>query len=291
MGEALDAVGERLRDHGDDRLVMTDERRLRSLLVRLGAEFGASGRDGVAQAAVMVELLHRASAADAHRGDVLRPDRLLARSAQLAAGLGTSVLQLHAQTAGRLAAGQMRELAGPAPGEDPVARYFEVAAGRTAALFALSLGSGALQAATPDRCVRALTDYGEHLGVALRIAEDLLATTAPAARTGHAPGKDPFDGAPGLPVLLARADTSARGAELRGLLTGDMPDEAARRRALELLRTAPATRRAEAALSGRLAAAVAALGVLPPLPARTTLHALCDLVAVGNRPDHMRSWP
>nr|UWU44284.1 putative polyprenyl diphosphate synthase [Streptomyces atrovirens] len=285
MSEALEVVEGRLRGHvsGAPRPGVADVSdllggsaggRLRPFLVLLGAEFGESWENGVTEAAVMVELLHVSSVTGAESG----ADWLLARSAQLAAGLGPRALELNARTAGRLVGAQLRQLAGPAPGEDPVAHYFEVTAGATAALLSLSLGVGALQAGTRADWVRALIGYGEHLGAALRIADDLLAVTAPAG--GDGARGDPFTGAPGLPRLLARTDTTARGAELRRLVTDGATTEAARRRALELLRASPATRRAEAALHERLAAAVSAVGILPPLPARRALYALCDVVAL-----------
>jgi heptaprenyl diphosphate synthase len=291
MSEALDVVEDRLQDclcnapepgfaALSDRIARADDGRLRPLLVLLGAEFGKSWGDGVIQAAVMVELLHISSVAGAHPSTAPGTDWLLARSAQLAAGLGPHALRLNAQTAGRLVGGQLRQLAGPAPGEDPVAHYFEVTASATASVLSLSLGVGALQAANPDRWVQDLIGYGEHLGVALHIADDLLVATAPAADTGDAPARDPFAPTPGLPALLARTDTTARGAELRRLLTTDAMTEATRQRALELLRTAPATRRAETALHQRLTAAVAAVGVLPSVPARRALYALVDFVAL-----------
>ncbi|MEV4738704.1 polyprenyl synthetase family protein [Streptomyces sp. NPDC049555] len=276
-------------------------KRMRPLLVLLGAQFGEPWDEGVTVAAVVAELVHLSSlyhddvmdqaatrhgvpSANARWGErtaVLGGDWLLARSAQLAAGLGADALRLNAETAGRLVSGQLRELTGPAPDEDPVAHYFRVTEGKTAALLAMSLGIGALQAGAPEPYTAALAAYGEHLGIAFQIADDLLDLAAPATLTGKEQGKDLLAGVPSLPVLLARADTGAAGAELRALLAaGALADPADHRRALELFRTAPARARAEEILHQRLADARAALAVLPPLTARRALDALCDFVAL-----------
>ncbi|MDJ0382257.1 polyprenyl synthetase family protein [Streptomyces sp. G-G2] len=311
MGEVLAGAEKRLqdsaRDAGDPRiadltghLAAAGGKRLRPVLVLLGAEFGDPWRHGVTDAAVIAELVHISSlyhddvmdeAETRHgvpsanvrwgrRTAVFGGDWLLARSAQLAAGLGPQALRLNAETAGRLVAGQLRELTGPAPGEDPVSHYFQVIAGKTAALLSMSLGIGALQAGAPEPYVRALTAYGEHLGAAFQIADDLLDLAAPAEDTGKERGKDLLAGVASLPVLLALADLDPDNEELRALLAdGPVTQPAAHRRALELFDTASATAQAAAIMHQRLAAARDALGVLPQRTARRALDALCDFVA------------
>ncbi|MEW2124641.1 polyprenyl synthetase family protein [Streptomyces sp. NPDC058369] len=313
MNEALAAAEKELQDCVHDapdpriaaltgHLAAAGGKRLRPLLVLLGAEFGDPWRDGVGRAAVIAELVHLSSlhhddvmdgaatrhgvaSANARWGDrtaVLGGDWLLARAARLAAGLAPGVIQLNARTAARLVSGQLGELTGPADGEDLVAHYFHVAGGKTAALLAMSLGLGALQSGAPAPHVAALTEYGEQLGIAFQIADDLLDLASPAALTGKPQGMDLLAGVDSLPVLLARAGDDAADAELRALLSDGAPlTPAGHRRALELFRRSPATAQAEALMRGRLTRARACLAGLPPLPARTALTALCDYVARG----------
>ncbi|MFJ4283506.1 polyprenyl synthetase family protein [Streptomyces massasporeus] len=274
-------------------------KRLRPLLVLLGAEFGDPWRDGITQAAVIAELVHIASlhhddvmdgaptrhgvpSAHARFGErtaVLGGDWLLARAAQLAAELGPEAVRINARAAGSLVAGQLRELTGPAPGEPPVTHYFQVIAGKTAALLSMSLGVGALQAGAPERSVTALTEYGEQLGLAFQIADDLLDLSAPAEHTGKERGTDLLGGVPTLPVLLALESDDPADAELRELLAAGPVPAASARRALELFARSPALAETEAVLRRRLDRARAALDVLPQLPARHALLALCDYVA------------
>ncbi len=275
-------------------------KRLRPLLVLLGAEFGDPWAHGVTQAAAIAELVHIASlyhddvmdgAATRHgvpsvharwgeRAAVLGGDWLLARAAQLAAELGSAAVHLNAQAAGRLVVGQLRELAGPGPGEDPVTHYFQVAAGKTAALFAMSLGIGAIQAAAPAPVAAALAECGEQIGIAFQIADDLLDLKAPAELTGKERGKDLLADVHSLPVLLAREGVDRADAELRDLLAAGPVPAAALPRALELFERSTALDEAEAVMHRRLDRAKAALDGLPPLPAHRALLALCDHVAL-----------
>ncbi|MEU9031357.1 polyprenyl synthetase family protein [Streptomyces sp. NPDC048383] len=275
-------------------------KRLRPLLVLLGAEFGDPWTPGVTQAAAISELVHIASlyhddvmdgAATRHgvpsaharwgeRAAVLGGDWLLARAAQLAADLGPAAVHLNARAAGRLVAGQLRELAGPGPDEDPVTHYFHVAAGKTAALLAMSLGIGATQACAPAAAVAALTDCGEQLGIAFQIADDLLDLTSPAELTGKERGKDLLAGVQSLPVLLARESTDPADAELRDLLHAGPVPAAALPRALDLFERSQAPAETEAVMHRRLDRARTALASLPALPARRALLALCDYVAL-----------
>ncbi|MFF5897979.1 polyprenyl synthetase family protein [Streptomyces argenteolus] len=308
--ESLIAVEKRLLDcaaeSGDPRvaaltghIATAGGKRLRPLLVLLGAEFGEPWRDGVVEAAVIAELVHISSLYhdDVMDGAELRHgvasanalwgarlavaggNWLLARAARLAAELGPDMVRFQADVASELVVGQLREMTGPAEGEDPVAHFFQVTSGKTAALLAMALGAGALRAEAPASYGRALTEYGRQLGIAFQISDDLLDLLAPASATGKEQGKDLAAGVPSLPVLLAAADRRPAGAELRELLAaGPLADPADRRRALELFAHSPAPAAAEAHLRRRLRLARAALDALPAGPAHRALHALCDYV-------------
>ncbi|MFF8034133.1 MULTISPECIES: polyprenyl synthetase family protein [unclassified Streptomyces] len=312
LGRAL-AGAERLlrestRDASDPRvraltghLAATGGKRMRPLLVLLAAEFGDPGSAGVDRAAVVAELVHLASlyhddvvdrAATRHgaasanalwgnRMAAMGGNWLLARAARMSADLVPAALTLNARTANRIVAGQLRELAGPRPGEDCVAHYFRVTAGKTAALLSMSLGVGAFQSGASPEVAGRLVEYGEQLGLAFQIADDLLDLLSPEACSGKAQGMDLLAGVPSLPVLLAREGTEPCDAELRELLAaGAAAGPGWHRRALDLFAVSRATARAQTLMHQRLARAREALGVLPPLPARRTLDALCDFVAL-----------
>ncbi|MFD5496846.1 polyprenyl synthetase family protein [Streptomyces sp. NPDC001812] len=281
-------------------LVATGGKRLRPLLVLLGAEFGDAESEGAVDAAVLAELVHvsslyhddvidnadtrhGAASANARWGNrraVFAGDWLLAQAAQLACALGPHAVRMNAVTADRLVQGQMLELLGPDSGTAPLDHYFQVTAGKSASLIALSLRLGALQAGASAAYVDALAEYGEQLGLAFQISDDLLDIEAPASSSGKEPGKDVEAGVLSLPVLLALFDDEPGDGELRALLAaGPAAGTHPHRRALELLRDSPALATAEAMMDDRLALARTALAALPPTPARGVLGSLCDFVA------------
>lgn len=280
-------------------LVAAGGKRMRPLLALLGAEFGDPGAAGIVDAAVITELVHVASlhhddvmdAAPTRHGApsvnarwgntiaVLTGDRLLARIAKLAAGLGDGALRLYADTANRLVRGQLRELSGPAGPDDQPAHYFAVIADKSGSLISASVRLGARQAGAPHSAELALAEFGEYLGTAFQISDDLIDITSERSQSGKQPGTDLALGIPTLPVIFALNDTGAEGRELRELLEdGALGDEALRGRALDLLRSSPALDQARAVLNDHLDRARAALAELPPGPAVPALAALCDLI-------------
>ncbi|MFG2132186.1 polyprenyl synthetase family protein [Streptomyces sp. NPDC048751] len=281
-------------------LIAAGGKRLRPLLTLLGAEFGAPRAVGVVEAAVVAELIHTASL---HHDDVMDEalirhgvtsvnarwgntvavrsgNWLLAKAAQLSAGLTTEAVPIQAEASERLVQGQLRELVGPALPEDRLPHYFDVIADKSASLLSLSLRLGAAQAGAPASVGEALAEYGEHLGVAFQISDDLIDIASPSADLGKEQGKDLAVGVAGLPVLLVLDGAWPGDDELRGLLSdpGGLRGER-HLRALALLQRSPAMERAGRIMDERLAGARSALAALPPGPPRRALDALCDFVA------------
>ncbi|GLW48080.1 hypothetical protein Stsp02_37420 [Streptomyces sp. NBRC 14336] len=281
-------------------LVRAGGKRLRPLLTLLGAEFGDPRAAGVVEAAVVSELIHTASL---HHDDVMDKalirhgvtsvnagwgnavavrsgNWLLAKAAQLAAGLTPAAVPLQAQASERLVRGQLRELVGPDGDRERLRHYFDVVADKSASLFSFALRLGAVQSGAPQEVDEALAHYGEHLGTAFQISDDLLDVTASAWQSGKEQGKDLAVGVAGLPVVLVLDAGRPQDAELLALLSGPAGLSGAQRdRALGLLRRSDALDRARALMDGRLAAARGALAPLPPGPARRALDGLCDVVA------------
>ncbi|AXE79832.1 polyprenyl synthetase family protein [Streptomyces atratus] len=281
-------------------LVATGGKRLRPLLVLLGAEFGDPGSEDVIEAAVLAELIHvsslyhddviddagtrhgapSANALWGKRRAVFAGDWLLALAAQVACELGPQAVRMNAVAADRLVHGQTQELLGPGPGTAPLDHYFQVAAGKSASLIALSLQLGAVQAGAPDAYVTVLAEYGEQLGLAFQISDDLLDISSPLSASGKEPGMDLEAGVPSLPVLLALAGDDLGDGELRDLIaTGPAAGTRQHRRALELLQDSAALAAAGSMMYDRLALARTALTALPQTPALRVLDALCDFVA------------
>jgi len=105
-----------------------------------------------------------------------------------------------------LCRGQAMEAALAGDPQCPVASYLEVARLKTGALFRAACLVGGLLGGADPATAAALAGYGEHVGVAFQISDDLLPYVTPAEVAGKAPGSDLTNGRPTLPVLLAYRD-------------------------------------------------------------------------------------
>ena len=279
-------------------LVAAGGKRFRPLLALVAGQFGDCDAPGVVRSAVVVELTHvatlyhddvmdeaslrrGASSANARWGNtvaILTGDFLFARASDIAADLGTESVRIQARTFERLVQGQLRETLGPRPGEDPVAHYLSVLSDKTASLIATSARLGALHAGAPSDVVEVLARYGERIGMAFQLADDLLDIAGDSASSGKTPGTDLREGVRTLPVLYALRSSDPADARLRSLLSEPLIDDADHATALSLLRGHRAMAEAQAEVRRWADDARAALTPLPDVPARRALEALCDSV-------------
>jgi heptaprenyl diphosphate synthase len=276
-------------------------KRFRPLLVLLAAETGERpDSDDVVTAACIVEITHVGSLyhddvmdeAALRRGAdsanarwdnlvaILTGDFLFARSSELTATLGADAVRIQAETFTRLVEGQILETVAPAPGEDPLAHYLEVVAGKTGSLIATSARYGARFSGASLQIEEALAAYGEIVGSAFQLSDDILDVASESEESGKTPGTDLREGVPTLPVLMARASTDPADARLLELLDADLTDDVLHAEALALLRRHPAMDQARAYVLAQAAEAKALLAVLPAGPVRAALEAFADVVAV-----------
>lgn len=279
-------------------LVDAGGKRFRPMLVLLASQFGDPHAAGVVPAAVVVELTHLATLyhddvmdeADLRRGApsanarwdntvaILTGDFLFSRASELLADLGPEAVRIQAHTFGRLVVGQIKETLGPSDGDDPVEHYLAVVADKTGSLIATSGRFGAMMAGASQDIVEVMTTYGELIGVAFQLADDVLDVSSDSSDSGKRPGTDLREGVRTLPVLHAVRSTDPADAELQELLRSDLTDDVRHARALELLRASDAMGRARANLQRHADAARDALHPLPDGPAKESLEALCDAV-------------
>ena len=280
-------------------LMQAGGKRFRPLLVLLAAETADPTRDGVLTAACVVELTHLASLyhddvmdeADLRRGAesanarwdnhvaILTGDFLFAKASELTAELGADAVRVQAQTFGRLVEGQMLETLGPTDGADPLEHYLRVVAGKTGSLIATSARYGARFSGAPLDVEEALTEYGEKVGVAFQLSDDILDVASDSEDSGKTPGTDLREGVSTLPMLIAQRSTDPDDARLLELLTADLSDDLVHAEALALLRAHPAMAEARAYVVALAAEAKDLLKVLPEGAARTALEGFADAVA------------
>ena len=148
---------------------------------------------------------------------IVAGDYLLARSAAIAASLGTEIAALLADTLGRLCQGQVTEVRSAFQIGRSHDDYFAAISGKTAALTATSCRIGALTGGLPAAEVEACTEFGRCFGMVFQIRDDILDVTAIEGQLQKPVGQDLAEGIYTLPALVALADPDA-GPDLRALL-------------------------------------------------------------------------
>jgi heptaprenyl diphosphate synthase len=209
---------------------------------------------------------------------ILTGDFLFSKSSELTADLGAEAVRIQAQTFTRLVEGQILETLGPGD-EDPLEHYLRVVAGKTGSLIATSARYGAKFAKAPRDVEEALTEYGEKVGVAFQLSDDILDIASDSGESGKTPGTDLREGVPTLPVLIARRSTDPADQRLLELLDSDLEDDARHAEALDLLRRHPAMAEARAHVVSLAGEAKQLLKVLPEGAVRTALETFADVVA------------
>ena len=286
-------------------------KRFRPMLTLLAAELGSGINDDVVAAATGVELTHLASLyhddvmdeADLRRGVVsanaaygnsnaiLVGDLLFGKASELVAGLGAEAVKIQAQTFVRLCSGQIRD-ARPAPeGVDPIDYYLGVLADKTGVLIATAARYGAMFGGCQPETIDIMRRYGERLGIAFQLADDLLDVTSVPGESGKTPGTDLREGVATLPMLLVRQSNDPADDRLKELIGSDhdLRDDALHAEALGLLQAHPAMGQARertnnVARETQELLAPLAIGLPADSPARDALIALSALVeSIANR--------
>jgi heptaprenyl diphosphate synthase len=279
-------------------LVAAGGKRFRPLVVLLAAQFGDPAAPGVVPSAVVVELTHLATlyhddvmdeallrrgaaSANSRWGNtvaILTGDFLFARASDILADLGPEAVRLQARTFERLVQGQIRETVGPEGDDDPVEHYLRVVADKTGSLIGTSGRFGAMLAGAGEQVIEVVTRFGERIGVAFQLSDDLLDVAAESAASGKTPGTDLREGVPTLPVLLLRRSAAPADAELLAALDGDLSDDTVLETLLAALRAHPVMGEARAVLKSWADDARSTLAPLPDGPAKAALEALCAFV-------------
>jgi heptaprenyl diphosphate synthase len=222
--QAATSHAEPLIDKMASHLSRAGGKRMRPVLVLLTSHLGDANAEEVFDAAVVMEITHLATLyhddvmdqASARRGvetahlvwsnniAILTGDLLFARASNIVSGLGETALKLQAQVFEQLVLGQLHESVGPAAGEDPIQHYLDVLRDKTGSLIALSARLGAMLSGADKKYQEPLQLFGEHVGIAFQLADDLIDIRAKTQDSGKISGTDLLAGVPTLPVLLLR---------------------------------------------------------------------------------------
>ena len=278
-------------------LVAAGGKRFRPLITILGALVGNGINEKVIKAAAVCELTHLATlyhddvmdeaplrrgveSANSRWGNsvaILTGDYLFAKMSQILAELGPEAVKLQADTFERLVIGQILETQGPG-NEDPLTHYLQVVADKTGSLIATSLRFGAMFAGCNKTEIQTLTEFGEKIGVAFQLADDIIDIASDSLDSGKTPGTDLREGIPTLVTLNALKSNDPQDASLKLALSGPIKSEEKVQWVIQELRNHKAMAESRAQLQSIAKEARAALGPLPISETSTALFSLCDLV-------------
>lgn len=210
-------------------------KRLRPMLVLLGAKlFGYQGQEHIRLAAV-IELIHTATllhddvvdTSQLRRGkqtanaiwdnaaSVLVGDFLYSRTFQMMVAVGSMpVMDLLAKATNTIAEGEVLQLQNRNNPHTTVQQYMDVVRYKTGTLFKTAAQLGAVLSNQPEAAVASLGDYGIHLGTAFQLIDDALDYCASASEIGKNIGDDLAEGKPTLPLIHILQNGTAEQREL-----------------------------------------------------------------------------
>lgn len=207
-----------------DYLMGAGGKRLRPALTLMAASFHPVDKEKSYALAAAVELLHTATLVHDDLIDnslfrrglptlnvswspgatILTGDYLFARSAGLAAETGNvRIITIFAQTLMTIVGGELQQLFNDGHGNIPSQEeYHRRIYAKTASLFAAGTQTGSILCGAPEKEIRALYDYGYHLGMAFQIVDDVLDFRGDEERLGKPVANDLRQGIATLPVML-----------------------------------------------------------------------------------------
>ena len=279
-------------------LVIAGGKRFRPLITILGSLVGTGINERVIKAAAVCELTHLATlyhddvmdeaplrrgveSANSRWGNsvaILTGDYLFAKMSQILAELGPEAVKLQADTFERLVIGQILETQGPSNFEDPLEHYLRVVADKTGSLIATSLRFGSMFAGCTKEEIETLTQFGEKIGIAFQLADDIIDIASDSHDSGKTPGTDLREGIPTLVTLNALKSNDPVDSKLKTILSGPIKSEDKVQWVIKELRNHKAMAESRAQLQQIAKEARAALGPLPISQTSSALFSLCDLV-------------
>jgi heptaprenyl diphosphate synthase/octaprenyl-diphosphate synthase len=198
-------------------------KRLRPAIALLAGRFGDYRPSLLVPLAASIELLHTATLvhddviddSDMRRGRpttnskhhnaaaVMLGDYMFAHAADLICRTESiAVVKLFSRTLMAMAAGELHQDMSAYEYSSGTMAYFNRIGGKTASLFATSAEGGALVAGAPESWTAALRDYGENVGMAFQVVDDILDFEGDEAELGKPAGSDLMQGTLTLPALL-----------------------------------------------------------------------------------------
>lgn len=134
---------------------------------------------------------------------ILMGDYLFAKAGEFVSDTKTPrVIKFFSQTLGTISSGEIAQYRGAFTLAKDRESYFHRIYGKTASLFSLSTQSGAILSKSPEEIVMIMKEYGDNLGTAFQIVDDILDFTSSEATMGKPVGSDLMQGTLTLPAIM-----------------------------------------------------------------------------------------
>ncbi len=277
-------------------IVSSGGKRLRPMLLTLCAHAcGYKDQNHIPLAAI-IEFIHTATLlhddvvdqSDLRRGQqsahavwgnaasVLVGDFLYSRSFQMMVGLDSMrIMEVLADTTNTIAEGEVQQLLNMGDPEVNQGRYMQVIENKTAKLFEAACRLAAIISQQSSEIESALATYGNRLGAAFQIADDVLDYTGETDTMGKNAGDDLAEGKPTLPLIIARERCSEQEREIldTAIRNGGVNDMCP---VLEIIKTTDSLNSAMEIARAQAIEARTTIGLLPGSPWRDALEQLAD---------------
>lgn len=279
-------------------LLRAGGKRLRPAVAILATRFHRAPPARVHSLAASVEMLHTATlvhddvidnallrrgrptlnASWSQGATILAGDYLFARAAAFAADTqNVRVVSIFARTLMIICDGELREIFGSRSWEQIRRDYERRIEAKTASLFAAAAEAGAVLSGAPEEQAQALRRYGQELGMAFQMVDDVLDFAGEAERLGKPVGRDLRQGIITLPVILYSRRVGQHPL-LEQIAAGNGAAEETVAELVEEIRASPAIAEALEVAREHSQRAVAALSPLPAHPARDALQEIAQFV-------------
>ena len=221
-------------------LVKNRGKRIRPAFLFLLARAAEYFNEHTIDASLAIELIHTATLlhddvvdnADFRRGtetvnykwtnliSVLMGDYLFAKAFRLMVGTGSiDLIDAISRATERVSVGELRQIEETSNYDLSEEEYLTIIADKTASLFAVSCEAGPILAGQNGHIRENFASFGEKIGVAFQIADDLLDYTGDVGETGKEPGNDVINGKVTLPLIYTlRHGAKDRSREILKLL-------------------------------------------------------------------------
>ena len=271
-------------------------KRLRPLLLILAARMGDADREDLLRAATAIEVLHTATlvhddivdGAETRRGiptavarygreiSAATGDYLFAETFSGLAGIGDArLVRAFAEASVGLAAGELEQYRANGANVD-VGAYLEHIRKKTAGLFRVACVAGGTLGGLSLVQIDALATYGQALGIAFQMSDDIMDLVGKPGLMGKGIGTDLVEGTVTLPVIFALREGDSE--TIRRVLADPKPSPALLEAGIEAVLATDAVAKTEEWARGEIEGALRDLSLLPNCPERDFLESVASEV-------------